>query len=138
MQKVRPHNEKVPFKLDGVEEKGVSSTDHTNISPKSANTVKFELKESLGDLINADPKFSIATQTSLDLATTSPLATRLESKFKCRDELKNQNLKVGDCGYVKRDDRYIFYLITKERHYDKALYNDLQTALTKCRSFVIK
>jgi hypothetical protein len=47
-------------------------------------------------------------------------------KFEGIPELQRQKLVVGDVGVIFRNRRSLFYLVTKERVYDKPTYEDLR------------
>ena len=56
--------------------------------------------------------------------------------------LAEQNKEVGECAYLKRDSRYIFYLITKKVYNHKPNYVVLEKCLKElmdsCKSFNIQ
>jgi len=74
------------------------------------------------DLFNMPKHFSLAHSVSQDLRMSQGIANEFRKKFKRIDELLLQNKKVGEIAYLKDNDRYIFYLITKEHFYDKPSY----------------
>lgn len=53
-------------------------------------------------------------------------------------ELMDQKSNVGDVAYLQQNNRYIYYLITKERSFRKPTYESLTAAITKLRDFIVK
>ncbi|CAG8473670.1 3156_t:CDS:1 [Ambispora leptoticha] len=86
------------------------------------NTNKNSLinfQEIKGDLFaNALPHESLAHCISKDIRMGAGIALQFVKKYGGVQELKAQRKNVGEVAYLKRDDRYIFYLITKEIVYD--------------------
>ena len=52
-------------------------------------------------------------------------------------ELKSQNVPVGGVAVLSRDDRYVYYLITKEHYYDKPTYQTLHQSLQAMRNHAL-
>ncbi|KAJ1528920.1 hypothetical protein ONE63_007289 [Megalurothrips usitatus] len=58
------------------------------------------------------------------------IAAGFKRKFGRVQELKEQNRKIGQVAHVEYETgKYIFYLITKEKYYQKPSYEDLDTCL---------
>lgn len=52
-------------------------------------------------------------------------------------ELKDQNANVGGVAVLPRDDRFVYYLITKECYYNKPTYQTLHQSLEAMRNHVL-
>lgn len=52
-------------------------------------------------------------------------------------ELKNQSAQVGGVAVLSRQDRFVYYLITKEHYYDKPTYQTLQRSLEAMRNHIL-
>lgn len=50
----------------------------------------------------------------------------------------DQRQNVGDVAYLQRNDRFIFYLITKDLSYMKPTYGSITGAITKLHYFIVK
>lgn len=50
----------------------------------------------------------------------------------------DQKPNIGDVAYLQQNDRFIYYLITKEYSYHKPTYNSLTVAIKKLRDCVVK
>jgi len=48
--------------------------------------------------------------------------------------LKNQNKPIGDVAILKRNKRFVYYLITKENYWNKPSYEDLTATLIKMKN----
>lgn len=54
------------------------------------------------------------------------------------DELKSQKKSVGDVAILKREKRFIYYLITKPRYFHKPTLESLKKSLIAMRSHIIQ
>lgn len=45
-----------------------------------------------------------------------------KSKFGQVASLKSQGADIGEVAWLKHNDRFVYYLITKERYWDKPTY----------------
>lgn len=70
-----------------------------------------------GDLLQSP--VSLAHCVSRDFHMGKGVAKEFKEKFGGVSELKGQRKGVGDVAYLQRDGRFIFYLITKERYFEK-------------------
>lgn len=52
-------------------------------------------------------------------------------------ELKAQNTQVGGVAVLKRQDRFVYYLITKESYFNKPTYETLHLSLQSLRNHLI-
>lgn len=52
-------------------------------------------------------------------------------------ELKNQNARVGGVAVLSREERFVYYLITKEHYYDKPTYQTLHQSLEAMRDHIM-
>lgn len=50
----------------------------------------------------------------------------------------DQKPNIGDVAYLQENDRFIYYLITKEYSYNKPTYQSLTAAIEKLRNYVVK
>ncbi|XP_025204493.1 uncharacterized protein LOC112601223 isoform X2 [Melanaphis sacchari] len=50
----------------------------------------------------------------------------------------DQRPDVGSVAYLQQNDRFIYYLITKEYSYNKPTYRSITAAITKLRDFIVK
>lgn len=52
-------------------------------------------------------------------------------------ELKAQNAQVGGVAILKRQDRFVYYLITKESYFNKPTYETLHRSLGAMRNHAL-
>jgi O-acetyl-ADP-ribose deacetylase (regulator of RNase III) len=97
--------------------------------PPAKRMALFALKYENGDLFTASS--SLAHCVSRDLEMGKGIALEFKKRFGQVDKLKQQNGAVGDVVYLSTGMRYIFYLITKERYYQKPSYETLRASLRK-------
>ena len=74
---------------------------------------------------------SLAHCVSADFKMRAGIAQRFARIFGCRDELLAQRAGVGDVAFLQEDDRYIYYLVTKERYFQKPTYDDIRRSLQR-------
>lgn len=53
-------------------------------------------------------------------------------------ELMDQKLTVGKVAYLQKNNRFIYYLISKERCFKKPTYSTLTAAITNLRDLIVK
>ncbi|CAF0738797.1 unnamed protein product [Brachionus calyciflorus] len=87
----------------------------------------FELIK--GDLFSVNSDVSLAHCVSEDFKMSKGIATEFKKRFGNVDELLKQGAKTGGCAYIKHENRYVFYLITKKLFYFKPYYSALDKAL---------
>ena len=80
---------------------------------------------------------SLAHCVSQDLAMSKGIAVIFKEKFGNVDKLLNQKKKIGECAFLKFDDRMIFYLITKNKYYHKPTYDNLRKSLCDMKKLCI-
>lgn len=104
--------------------------------------VNHKVKEEAGDLFDAPREYSLAHCISRDLKMSQGIALLFRQKFGNVDILRSQNPKIHDTLYVHHDDRYILYLITKEKYWQKPsledVYKTLRNIVQLCRTLEIK
>ncbi len=94
------------------------------------------MKEIKGDLFNS--KECLVHCVSKDFRMGAGIAKTFKQKFGKVDELLKQNIEIGDFAFLKKDDKYIFYLVTKERYYNKPKLKDIESSLKVLYKFCIK
>lgn len=95
------------------------------------------ITEIKADLFTCSDDFSLAHRVSKDLAMGKGIATIFKQKFRSVRELKSQRKNVGEVAYLSDNRRMIFYLITKEKYYQKPTYKDLSESLLNMKELVI-
>jgi len=98
----------------------------------------FTLNEIIGDLFTCGDDVCLAHCVSQDLAMGKGTAVLFKEKFGGINDLRTQNKKIGEVAILKRGSRYIYYLITKLKYWDKPTYNDLKESLVAMKDHVIE
>jgi O-acetyl-ADP-ribose deacetylase (regulator of RNase III) len=62
-------------------------------------------------------------------AMSAGIAVKFSNLFGGKDELKNQNVNIGEVAWLYRNDRYIYYLVTKENYWNKPTYDNFRTSI---------
>lgn len=89
-----------------------------------------------GDLFTSEN--SLAHCVSADLHMGAGIATIFKKKYNNIDKLKKQNIKTGGVCTLKNKERFIFYLVTKNKYYEKPKIEDLEKCLINLFEFLIK
>ena len=66
---------------------------------------------------------------SRDFKMSAGIAVKFKEKFGSIGDLLTQNARVGGVASIKQENRYIYYLVTKEGSSDKPTYDNLETSL---------
>jgi O-acetyl-ADP-ribose deacetylase (regulator of RNase III) len=87
--------------------------------------------EVYGDLMIASN--SLAHCVSACLHMGKGIAVNFRNTFGHVDELKSQNASVGNVAILScpHENRYIYYLVTKLKYYQKPTYNTLRSSIQK-------
>eukprot|EP01083_Nonionella_stella_P163458 538064_1 len=102
-----------------------NTNDHTNKA--------FKLHHIKGDLFSCASSYSLCHCISRDCVMGKGIAKLFKQKFGGVSELKHQSKKIGECGVLLRDKRFIYYLITKEKYWNKPTYMSLRQSLESMR-----
>jgi len=98
------------------------------MDPSKANITYIK-----GNIFSAPHDVSFAHCVSRDLKMGKGIAAQFRNIFANVDILEEQNRNVGEVAYFSSEDRFIFNLVTKDRHFNKPTYESLRTALTNLR-----
>ncbi|XP_059838841.1 ADP-ribose glycohydrolase OARD1-like isoform X3 [Hypanus sabinus] len=110
-------------------EKMASSAD----KPLEGNLQGFKICYVQGDLFSCPEKDALAHCISEDCDMEAGIAVWFKWKYGGVEELQNQKKKIGDVAVLKKDQRCIYYLITKKLASDKPTYDAVQKSLKAMR-----
>ncbi|XP_072853535.1 ADP-ribose glycohydrolase OARD1 isoform X3 [Pogona vitticeps] len=96
------------------------------------------IKYMQGDLFTCPGTDSLAHCISEDCHMSAGIAAVFKKKFGGVQELLNQQKKTGDVAILKRDDRYVYYLITKSKYFYKPTYDNLRKSLEAMKIHSLK
>lgn len=98
-----------------------------------------KINEIQGDLFTDKNggKDNLAHCVSKDLRMGKGIATIFKDRFGQIDHLKHQNKNPGEVAHLQIGDRFIFYLITKERYFEKPEYTDLYLSLVALKDLCV-
>lgn len=80
-----------------------------------------------GDLFTSSD--SLVHCVSRDLHMGKGIATEFKKQFGGLDDLRQQNVGIGEVGVLRHGDRYIYYLVTKDRYFQKPTLDNLRRSL---------
>ena len=90
-----------------------------------------------GDLFDASSDWALCRCVSKDLKMSSGIAVGFKEKFGGLEELRRQRVDVGGVGVLHKDERYVYYLVTKEKYSDKPSLGSLKASLVAMRERII-
>uniref|UniRef100_A0A3Q1GHI1 O-acyl-ADP-ribose deacylase 1 n=1 Tax=Acanthochromis polyacanthus TaxID=80966 RepID=A0A3Q1GHI1_9TELE len=91
-----------------------------------------------GDLFSCPEDEALAHCISEDCRMGAGIAVLFKQKFKGVSELKEQKRETGQCAVLMREGRFVYYLITKKRAFQKPTYTSLKQSLEDMRSHCVK
>ncbi|XP_027602849.1 ADP-ribose glycohydrolase OARD1 isoform X1 [Pipra filicauda] len=95
---------------------------------------RAQLREVKGDLFSCPPSDALAHCISEDCRMGAGIAVLFKKKFGGVQELLDQKKKTGEVAVLQRDDRYIYYLITKQKVSHKPTYESMRKSLEAMRA----
>lgn len=108
---------------------GIDPIKEENNSIESNPDYKVKIHELIGDLFTCAPSASLAHCISRDVKMGKGIAVSFKEKFGGVEDIKNQRKRIGEVAILSRNNRFIYYLITKENYWHKPTYEDLQRSL---------
>ncbi|BFZ09269.1 hypothetical protein BsWGS_12308 [Bradybaena similaris] len=97
-----------------------------------------QITEVKGDLFDCPGSYSLAHCVSQDLHMSKGIAAIFKQKFGGLDELQAQGATVGGVAVLSRENRHIYYLVTKFKYNQKPNYADLESSLHKMKDHMLK
>ncbi|XP_034483968.1 ADP-ribose glycohydrolase OARD1 [Drosophila innubila] len=98
----------------------------------------FKLKEVNGDLFSASADYSMCHCVAADLRMGKGIAVKFRNKFGQMAALQKQNVQPGGVAILQHQDRYIYYLITKQSSWGKPTYQLLHSSLSAMQEHMAK
>ncbi|XP_044746394.1 protein DDB_G0276689-like isoform X2 [Coccinella septempunctata] len=95
--------------------------------------MKKYFNSQVNPLFKAPKKYALAHCVSKDFHMNKGIALTFKQKYEGINELKSQNKSTGEVAFINRDNRNIYYLITKEFYYEKPKYETVFKALIDLR-----
>jgi O-acetyl-ADP-ribose deacetylase (regulator of RNase III) len=129
--------------LDEVKQVYVAS-DPAKVRPINDTVERDDVRVVDGNLFEASSDMALAHCVSCDMKMGRGIAREFVRRFGNRGLLLQQHKKIGEVAYLMHGDakRPIFYMITKERYWQKPTYTSLTQALQclvkLCQSLTIK
>ena len=75
---------------------------------------------------------------SKDFKMTGGIAVRFRDKYERVDELEAQCPQIGDIAVLEHENRYLYYMVTKEKYNDRPRIDDLAQALVNVKRHALK
>ncbi|KAL4082984.1 hypothetical protein QTP88_028314 [Uroleucon formosanum] len=105
---------------------------------KDKTVVNNKVIEETGDLFDAPLEYSLAHCVSQDLKMNQGMALMFRRKFGNVEMLKCQHPQVHEVVYIRQEDRYILYMVTKTKYWQKSSLEDLFLTIQNLRAICIE
>ncbi|KAL4136005.1 hypothetical protein QTP88_007579 [Uroleucon formosanum] len=105
---------------------------------KDKTVVNNKVIEETGDLFDAPLEYSLAHCVSQDLKMNQGMALMFRRKFGNVEMLKCQHPQVHEVVYIRQEDRYILYMVTKTKYWQKTSLEDLFLTIQNLRAICIE
>lgn len=105
-------------------------------SEQTENRGTLILEEIKGDLFSSSDEFSLCHCVSKDLKMGKGIAKIFKNLFGVSD-LLSQSPEIGKTLFLRHNSRYIYYLITKDKFYNKPTLESLKEALLDLKCNII-
>jgi len=92
---------------------------------RDKTVVNNKVIEEAGDLFDAPLEYSLAHCVSQDLKMNQGVALMFRRKFGNVEMLKCQHPQIHEVVYIRQEDRYILYMVTKTKYWQKSSLEDL-------------
>jgi O-acetyl-ADP-ribose deacetylase (regulator of RNase III) len=91
-----------------------------------------------GDLFTCDDQTALIHCVSRCFNMGAGIAVLFRKKFGNIKELLSQNIPIGGVAYLKTDHRYVYYLVTKEKYFQKPTYKSLEASLNELKRLILE
>ncbi|XP_019638088.1 PREDICTED: O-acetyl-ADP-ribose deacetylase 1-like [Branchiostoma belcheri] len=123
--------------LDSPKTKGADSSNEEyshGTGKKRAKHAGFQLHQVRGDLFSCPETDSLVHCISQDCHMGKGIAVIFKKKFGRVEELRRQGQKPGGVAVLKTEQRYVYYLVSKEKYWQKPTYRSLESSLQAMRA----
>ncbi|TSM04876.1 O-acetyl-ADP-ribose deacetylase 1 [Bagarius yarrelli] len=100
--------------------------------------MEYKLRHVRGDLFSCPSTDSLAHCISMDCKMGAGIAVKFKKNFRGVKELLAQQKQPGECAVLQRGDRFVYYLITKEKYNHKPTYKTLRQSLEAMKSHCLE
>ncbi|KAM6333556.1 ADP-ribose glycohydrolase OARD1 isoform 2-T3 [Alca torda] len=108
---------------------GVFTIAHVTMATHFSKDQEERIKCVKGDLFSCPQTDALAHCISEDCRMGAGIAVLFKKKFGGVQELLDQQKKTGEVAVLQREDRYIYYLITKKKVSHKPTYDSMRKSL---------
>ncbi|KAL5009665.1 hypothetical protein ScPMuIL_011970 [Solemya velum] len=115
-----------------------SSSAKESVDGDGAAGRKEEVIEKNGDLFECPETEALAHCISEDVRMGAGIAVIFKKKFGGVEELKEQGKRPGEVAVLKRGERFVYYLVTKEKYNHKPTLPTLEHSLQAMKKHCVK
>uniref|UniRef100_A0A1A9VE62 Macro domain-containing protein n=1 Tax=Glossina austeni TaxID=7395 RepID=A0A1A9VE62_GLOAU len=108
---------------------GLFIKDLSTHQSRKMSSEKYKLSEIEGDLFNAPKTYSLAHCVAADLGMGAGIAAKFKQIYGQVGALRAQKIGTGGVAVLKDDQRFIYYLVTKDESWQKPTYDNLRLSL---------
>ncbi|KAF0709813.1 Macro domain-containing protein [Aphis craccivora] len=89
-------------------------------------------------ILDVPKEISIGHCVAKDMRMSAGIAVYFKNIYKRVGELMDQRKDVGTVAFLEENQRFIFYIITKELSYHKPSYDNISAALNELRDLIVE
>mmetsp|Transcript_58968 Transcript_58968/g.132826 ORF Transcript_58968/g.132826 Transcript_58968/m.132826 type:complete len:183 (+) Transcript_58968:2-550(+) len=102
------------------------------------SSARCVMREERRDLFEVDSDFSLCHCVSKDLSMSAGIAVQFKKQFGGVDQLSAQQAQVGGMAVLKKGDRYIYNLVTKNKFSGKPCMSSLEASLRAMKAHIVE
>uniref|UniRef100_A0A1A9WHJ4 Macro domain-containing protein n=1 Tax=Glossina brevipalpis TaxID=37001 RepID=A0A1A9WHJ4_9MUSC len=96
---------------------------------RNMSSEQYKLSEIEGDLFSAPKTHALAHCVAADLGMGAGIAVKFKQLYGQVDKLRAQKIVTGGVAVLKDNQRFIYYLVTKDESWQKPTYDTLRSSL---------
>lgn len=100
--------------------------------------IVWKFRKIEGDLSNVPEEFALAHCVAADFTMGAGITSQFRQRFGYVNELIRQNARVGEVGVLRKDSRYVFFLVIKRFSTQQSKYSDLLRCLIVLRAKMLE
>eukprot|EP00485_Elphidium_margaritaceum_P019945 CAMPEP_0202729374 /NCGR_PEP_ID=MMETSP1385-20130828/186101_1 /ASSEMBLY_ACC=CAM_ASM_000861 /TAXON_ID=933848 /ORGANISM="Elphidium margaritaceum" /LENGTH=940 /DNA_ID=CAMNT_0049395635 /DNA_START=25 /DNA_END=2845 /DNA_ORIENTATION=+ len=90
------------------------------------------------DLFSCPPQSAICCCVAHDFDMDKGILKQFKTRFNGVQELKTQHKNIGECGVLRREQQFVYYLITKRKYSERTDFDVLKASLRAMKEHAVQ